>query len=230
MRCEVLITQEMSSQFLNDPSTVNTDIEIWREATAYRTALTLTGPRELVRIPIKEGTVKSKPMVTPTPPPPPVTAQNLCAKGTSESPKPPSSNDSPNSGDSDGNATKETCDSNDLVDSALPPTDKKQQRISELQKLKANCKPEELQKLKQRCETLVRDCIAGLLVNLSVQDFKEVEEELNRAVCWYLTCDRYWEDSPGDLRPFPWGLVFVLVMVLSLGICMVYYVIWVLFE
>lgn len=235
MRCEVLITQEMSSQFLNDPSKVNTDIEIWREATAYRTALTLTGPRELVRIPVKEeGTVtqerKSKPIVTPTPPPPPVTAQNLCAKGTSESPKPPSSNDSPNSGDSDGNATKETCDSNDLVDSALPPTDKKQQRLSELQKLKANCKPEELQKLKQRCETLVRDCIAGLLVNLSVQDFKEVEDELNRAVCWYLTCDRYWEDSPGDLRPFPWGLVFVLVMVLSLGICMVYYVIWVLFE
>lgn len=82
MRCEVLITQEMSSQFLNDPSKINTDIEIWREATAYRTALTLTGPRELVRIPIKEkGSVlqerKTKPILTSTSPPP---AQNLCAK------------------------------------------------------------------------------------------------------------------------------------------------------
>lgn len=55
-------------------------------------------------------------------------------------------------------------------------------------------------------------------------------EELNHAVCWYLTCDRYWEDTPGEARHFPWGLVFVLVMVLSLGICLCYYIIWVLFE
>lgn len=55
-------------------------------------------------------------------------------------------------------------------------------------------------------------------------------EELNRAVCWYLTCDRYWEDGPIEQRAFPWGLVFVLVMVLSLGVCFCYYIIWILFE
>ncbi|GLG98685.1 Uncharacterized protein GBIM_05293, partial [Gryllus bimaculatus] len=136
----------------------------------------------------------------------------------------------PPDGDGDSNATADVCDNSNLVDSALPPADHKQQRISELQRLKANCRPEELHKLKLRCEIIVRDCIAGLLVNLSIQDFKEVEEELNRAVCWYLTCDRYWEDTPGDTRHFPWGLVFVLVMVLSLGICLCYYIIWVLFE
>lgn len=64
---------------------------------------------------------------------------------------------------------------NDLVDSALPPVDRKQQRISELQKLKANCRSEDLDKLKLRCEILVRDCIAGLLMNLSEPDFKEME-------------------------------------------------------
>lgn len=64
---------------------------------------------------------------------------------------------------------------NDLVDSALPAADNKQQRILELQKLKANCKPEELQKLKTKCEILVRDCIASLLIQLSLKDFKEVE-------------------------------------------------------
>lgn len=63
----------------------------------------------------------------------------------------------------------------DLVDSALPAADFKQQRILELQKLKANCKPDELQKLKTRCEILVRDCIASLLIQLSINDFKEVE-------------------------------------------------------
>lgn len=64
---------------------------------------------------------------------------------------------------------------NDLVDSALPSNDNKQQRIAELQKLKANCKPEELQSLKTKCEILVRDCIAGLLIQLSIKDFKEIE-------------------------------------------------------
>lgn len=55
-------------------------------------------------------------------------------------------------------------------------------------------------------------------------------DELNRAVCWYLTCERYWEDGPIEQRAFPWGLVFVLVMVLSLGVCFCYYIIWILFE
>lgn len=61
------------------------------------------------------------------------------------------------------------------MDSALPPTDRKQQRLSELQKLKDNCKSEDLEKLKTKCELLVRDCIAGLLIQLSDTDFKSME-------------------------------------------------------
>lgn len=71
---------------------------------------------------------------------------------------------------------------------------------------------------------------------------------MNKAVCWFLTCDRYWEDSSAQ-RPFPWALgnkkkiqnisfkilkfallVFIMIVVLSLGICLCYYIIWVLFE
>lgn len=125
-------------------------------------------------------------------------------------------------------STTTDCDKSDLVDSTLPPVDRKHQHLSEL---KANCKPEELHKLKVRCEILVRDCIAGLLVQLSVEDFQQIEEDLNRAVCWFLTCDRYWEDhNSSDNRNFPWGLLFLTVMVLSLGVCLCYYVVWVLFE
>lgn len=130
--------------------------------------------------------------------------------------------------DNDSNATAQ-CEQN-LVDSSLPPVDRKQQKLSEMQRMKANCKAEELDQMKTRCEILVRDCIVGLLVQLSLEDFKSMEEEMNRAVCWYLTCERYWEDGPLDQRPFPWGLVFVLVMVLSLGVCLCYYIIWILFE
>lgn len=75
---------------------------------------------------------------------------------------------------SQNSSFKNICQS-DLVDSALPAVDNKEQRIEELRQLKANCRPEELAKLKTKCEILVRDCIAGLLIELSVKDFKEVE-------------------------------------------------------
>ncbi|KAH8266484.1 hypothetical protein KR044_003862 [Drosophila immigrans] len=97
-------------------------------------------------------------------------------------------------------------------------------------KVRANCKPEELSKLKTRCELLLRSCIGGLLLSMSDQAFKEMEEEMNKAVCWYLTCDRYWEDGPLEPRAFPWGLIVILIFVLSTGICFCYYIIWILFD
>lgn len=75
--------------------------------------------------------------------------------------------------ETDSNATS-SCEGN-LVDSALPPSDRKEQRISELQKMKANCKSEDLDKLKVRCEILVRNCIVGLLGQMSDDDFKSME-------------------------------------------------------
>ncbi len=74
--------------------------------------------------------------------------------------------------ESDSNTTK-TCEN--LVDSSLPPVDRKQQRIVELQKMKANCKSEDLEQLKTRCEVLIRNCIVGLLAQLSDEDFKNME-------------------------------------------------------
>lgn len=62
----------------------------------------------------------------------------------------------------------------DSHDSSVP-LDTKQQRITEFQRMKANCKSDDLEQLKLKCEILVRDCIAGLLVQLSNEDFKKVE-------------------------------------------------------
>ncbi|XP_017854206.1 uncharacterized protein LOC108607714 isoform X2 [Drosophila busckii] len=97
-------------------------------------------------------------------------------------------------------------------------------------KVRANCKAEELSKLKARCELLLRGCIGSLLLSMSDQSFRELEEEMNKAVCWYLTCDRYWEDGPLEPRAFPWGLIVILIFVLSTGICFCYYIIWILFD
>lgn len=74
--------------------------------------------------------------------------------------------------ETDANTTT-TCEN--LVDSSLPPVDRKQQRIAELQKMKANCKSDDLEHLKTRCEILIRNCIVGLLAQLSDEDFKNME-------------------------------------------------------
>ncbi|BES88978.1 ZnF_C2H2 [Nesidiocoris tenuis] len=216
MRCDVVRKHIMSEPIPGDGMQVNTDIEIWRDAASYHTALSPAGPRELARVSPYNSAFRQHQTTTSSTIPPVSSPSGInspsCSRG-----------DSP-AGEGESNNTDEGCDN--LVDSAVPP----KQRISEFQRLKANCKPDVLQNVKTRCEILVRDCIAGLLVNLSTRDFQEIEEELNYAVCWYLTCDRYWEDSPSDLRPFPWGLLFVLVMALSLFICLCYYIVWVLFD
>lgn len=126
MRCEVLRTQDLGS----DVTQSNTDIEIWREATAYHTALTPAGPRDLARVSLRGGVLTRPETVAPPPTP-------HCPRSDT----PPSPSDTENN-------TADVCDNN-MVDSSVPP---KQQRLSELQKLKANCKPEELQRLKIRCE------------------------------------------------------------------------------
>ncbi|KAF2898670.1 hypothetical protein ILUMI_07504 [Ignelater luminosus] len=230
IRCDVLKTQDEKIVY---PDTVNTDIEIWREASTYRTELVPASSKDLTKYKRKDEVLSPARRITNN------NNNNNnnnvkklehCQKY--EGPDATTENsDESNSNEEDKSQNisfNNVCQS-DLVDSALPASDK-QQRIAELQKLKANCKPEELQTLRNKCEILVRDCIAGLLLQLSVKDFKEIEDELNRAVCWYLTCDRYWEDSHGDFRQFPWGLVCLIVMVLSLGICICYYIIWVLFD
>lgn len=108
-------------------------------------------------------------------------------------------------------------------------------------------------------QILVRDCIAGLLANLSVRDFQEIEGkrlhiihavaftrffslslsyrsrfvpagELNRAICWYLSCDKYWEDTKRPQRHTPWYLLTIFMLLLFSSIYACYYIIWVCFK
>ncbi|XP_034237749.1 uncharacterized protein LOC117643147 isoform X3 [Thrips palmi] len=234
MRCEVLAAREA-----HGPSLGGTDIEVWRSSThqagmAHRTALSVSAPRDLARVTAfpslkaPQGR-KAQQQQPPTQPQTPRCAPipGGGARGAT------GSREREGDAQGDANATADMCDKGQtLVDSSVPPApqQQQQQRLSEMQRFKADCKPEELSKLKTRCELLVRDCIAGLLVNLSVQDFKEIEEELNRASCWYLTCDRYWEDSPPEARASPWTLLALMGAMLAVGVVVCYYIIWVLFE
>lgn len=51
MRCKVLLSKDSTLTF-GEPI-LSTDIEIWNEATAYRTAVSASGPRSLTKLPHK---------------------------------------------------------------------------------------------------------------------------------------------------------------------------------
>lgn len=231
MRCDVLVAKDSSLGSFSQ-SSGSTDIELYNEATALAAAR-----REVIKSQMKSKSFNLPPSLRDRlneilaatghkiePPAPKVKIhkrkRKLCNENMKKSEPTLNQNDSTKSDDDgagdddkDGSAQCETL------------ADRKQQRFTEMQRLKANCKSDETHKLKNRCERLIRTCIAGALVKLSIEDFKSMEgelsewekvyqlpnnrvhlsDEMNKAVCWYLTCDRYWEDASAQ-RPFPWAL------------------------
>lgn len=67
-------------------------------------------------------------------------------------------------------------------------------------------------------------------VRFPITQFPPSTAALSRAVCWYLTCERYWEAGTMEPPEFPWGLVTGLVLLLTLGVSLAYYIVWVLCE
>ncbi|XP_034938531.1 uncharacterized protein [Chelonus insularis] len=240
MRCDVLGMMELDGSLVDDAKgSVNTDIQVWRENTERTTPFVPCECRELARVYSNAGNSDKSEIV------PAGTIfrahskrcqRNEMVPSTTSSSSPSSSSvyhrDITQGPDNKSNACEsdESGDENDasnLVEAALPPAGDRRERSreTEIRRLKSNCNPEELQKLKVQCEMLVRDCIGGLLANLSVKDFREIENEMNRAICWYLSCDRYWEDTKRHQRHTPWYLLVTFLFLLSSGISACYYVV-----
>ncbi|XP_018784011.1 PREDICTED: uncharacterized protein LOC108965813 isoform X2 [Bactrocera latifrons] len=239
MRCEVFQTEESSSLTTSDQHVV-TDIEVWGDSLGQNSALAKANTPYLSLIPLRTssigGTRASK-----------VQSRQLCQDKIGQ-----------NKFKDTGSST--TADHNKAANTQPPPhprsqkAKKKGSKVQDhneadegspnqpdnsnspknengnIQKTRPSCRAEELSKLKLQCELLVRSCISGLLLTMTDQMFKEMEEEMNRAVCWYLSCERYWEDGPLESRTFPWGLTLILIFVLSTGVCFCYYIIWILFD
>ncbi|XP_044583072.1 uncharacterized protein LOC123264073 [Cotesia glomerata] len=252
MRCDVLGMMELDGSLVDDPAgSINTDVQVWRENTDSRvTPYVPCECRELARVYSsnagsgdKSGIISANPSYhrhskhCQTGERATTSATSSSSSTTTTSTTTTSSSsgydhDAPHDTDNKSSA----CDNDDnegdndtsnLVEAALPAASDRRERNreSEMRKLKSNCNPEELQKLKIQCEVLVRDCIAGLLANLSIKDFQEIEGELNRAICWYLSCDRYWEDTKRHQRHTPWYLFVTFLFLLSSGISACYYVV-----
>ncbi|XP_017766611.1 PREDICTED: uncharacterized protein LOC108555471 isoform X2 [Eufriesea mexicana] len=241
MRCDVLGNRDFESSLVDDEAGHHsTDIQVWKENTEKRSTSVMpcesrgsfsrTYPVEKACAVAGGGAVSN--------------IQQYCHRedngglenrhlpGAAFRVEMPGPDNKSNACDNEDEEDEEDEDDEEnLVEAALPAVDKKQRRKGlHLRKLKANCKPEELQKLKLQCEVLIHDCIAGLLANLSIRDFQEIEGELNRAICWYLSCDRYWEDTKRQQRHTPWYLLSIFLVILFSSIYACYYIIWVLFN
>ncbi|CAK1602897.1 unnamed protein product [Parnassius mnemosyne] len=217
MRCQVLVAHGLLSGGVEPV----TDVEVWRDVEAARRALAPAGTRGLARAPQRRHQ-RSRAIPGVTPPAPD------CPRLDPDADDPEVEEKRREDSDGDTNQTAELCDA-DMVESSLPP-DSRQKRLADLQAERAACDPARLQGLKVRCERVVHSCIATLLLHLTQHQFTELEEEMQRTVCWYLSCDRYWEDAAPGARLFPWPLLLALATGLALALCMCYYIIWIVFD
>ncbi|XP_059473086.1 uncharacterized protein LOC132195241 isoform X2 [Neocloeon triangulifer] len=190
--------------------TSNTDVELWGRDQANSAALVVskTALQPVQQQKAKRGEV----VVTPTSAPKAGTNPDLKVNRSQHRP-----------------VTNQNCNnsrSKRSSDAAGADCSRINTQDEQIKRFKADCRPDLLNELRDQCENLVWDCIAGLLANLTTEEFKSIEADMNRAICWYLTCDRYWENSANDRRKFPWALLLVLVTALALVICFCYYLIW----
>nr|XP_032510732.1 uncharacterized protein LOC116765375 [Danaus plexippus plexippus] len=219
MRCQVLVAHGLLSR----GSGPVTEVELWQDAEVAKKALAPAASRSVARV-----TNRRRQRTRP-----PTTVAD-CPKSDHDSetgthtPTIETEDKKREENEGDTNQTAELCDA-DTVESSLPP-DSRQKRLADLQAERAACDPTHLQGLKVRCERVVHSCIATLLLHLTQHQFSELEEEMQRAVCWYLSCDRYWEDTAPAARAFPWPLLLALATGLALALCMCYYIIWIVFD
>lgn len=177
LRCDVLVTKDSSIGSIINSSPVSTDIELYNEATALAAAR-----REVVKSHMSSNSFKLPPTLKEKlndllaatghkieiPQPKEKIhkrKRNLC-NGNVRKGKTEDESNIDKSNNTENDSSNSTCES------------AKFGRLSDVQKLKANCKSDEIHKLKTRCEQLIRTCVASALVKLSTEDFKSMESEL----------------------------------------------------
>lgn len=57
------------------------------------------------------------------------------------------------------------------------------------------CNYSSMRQLQARCVSVIQQCTIGLMSTLSSKDFRDIEDDLNRSICSYLTCDKFFDDS-----------------------------------
>ncbi|GAB6026130.1 hypothetical protein CHUAL_012328 [Chamberlinius hualienensis] len=95
---------------------------------------------------------------------------------------------------------------------------------------RGHCDAQELKALQKKCQVIIRSCISGLVLSLSPKDIQEIEDDMNRAVCSFLTCEKFWEDSLIEESRYPLGFFLAVLAMLCIGMVICYYIVWVVFD
>lgn len=100
----------------------------------------------------------------------------------------------------------------------------------ETRRHRLQCDPEEMNRLHSKCRSLIRQCTIGMLANLSSKDFQDIEDDLDQAICSFLTCDRYWDDFDSQIHHVPVLVLAIFGLLATSFFCFCYYGTWVLLE
>lgn len=191
MRCDVLVA--LDSTLIGGGKKFSTDIEVWHEAAA-RTAVAITTTSTTSATLSSRSSSSSVNSRTRAQKLASEMSRGKCDRSSVRNKSKQVESDEDEDDDDEEEeevVNSQSCDQgerqrhnkdtpeevNGTEDVVSTPLDRKQQRIVEMQRMKANCKKEELDALRAKCQMIIRDCIGGLLINLSQQEFKEMEGE-----------------------------------------------------
>ena len=93
----------------------------------------------------------------------------------------------------------------------------------------ARCDKNNMRQLRYKCERMIDLCVNHLSLQLGDAEFSELRERLSSRVCWFLTCERYWDNQQKQRHTQPGGLFIVLVLAALIYFTFSYYMVWVFF-
>lgn len=85
----------------------------------------------------------------------------------------------------------------------------------------ALCKETDLHSLQHKCEKLFTDCLPE---PLSIGARLKLFEKLNRTICSFLNCDKYWELPESQVNPVSTAVYIMLFIIMFFGLLVYYYV------
>ncbi|XP_054723232.1 uncharacterized protein LOC129233195, partial [Uloborus diversus] len=89
---------------------------------------------------------------------------------------------------------------------------------------KIQCDERKMFVLQKKCKVIMRQCLLDMLPSMSDKDYQDIEDEINVAICSYLTCNKYLDGSLQTIQPVPVIVCIIVGSLLLGGFCLCYYV------
>lgn len=91
------------------------------------------------------------------------------------------------------------------------------------------CDKNKMLEIKRKCEKLIDVCVNQLVLMLTDLQFKELRDRLSNRVCWFLTCERYWENKLKNSQKDLIIIFYVIYVFFAFFFVTSYSIIWIYF-